>query len=75
MKPIINNFGINVVTPFGVIPAKAEIRCFQIFLDACRRRGCPCAGRGMTEFQTFEGLSLLHNLNSHLRTPHAGGRN
>jgi hypothetical protein len=40
-------------TSFDVIPAKAGIQCFQIVLDACLRRACPCGGRGMTEFHTF----------------------
>ena len=38
---------------FSVIPAKAGIQYFQILLDACLRRACPCVGRGMTEFRTF----------------------
>ena len=38
---------------FSVIPAKAGIQYFQILLDACLRRACPCGGRGMTEFRTF----------------------
>ncbi len=40
----------------GVIPAKAGIQSFQIVLDACLRRACPCVGRGMTEFWTFYEL-------------------
>ena len=37
-------------TPLDVIPAKAGIQYFKVLLDACLRRACPCAGRGMTEF-------------------------
>jgi hypothetical protein len=34
---------------FSVIPAKAGIQYFQLVMDACLRRACPCGGRGMTE--------------------------
>ena len=49
----IDGFVKSLKTSFGVIPAKAGIQCFQIVLDACLRRACPCEGRDMTEFQTF----------------------
>ena len=34
----IDGFVKNLKTSFGVIPAKAEIMCFQIFLDTFSRR-------------------------------------
>ena len=43
----------SAATSFYVFPAKAGIQCFQIVLNACLRRACPCEGRGMTEFRTF----------------------
>ncbi len=33
-----DGFVKSLKTSFGVIPAKAEIKCFQIVLDACLRR-------------------------------------
>jgi len=43
-------------TPLGVIPAKAGIQYFQVLLDACLCRACPCRGRGRTRFWTFYGI-------------------
>jgi hypothetical protein len=49
----------NLKTSFYVFPAKAGIQCFQIVLDACLRRACPCEGRGMTEFRTFYEFVII----------------
>jgi hypothetical protein len=49
----VDGFVKSIKSAFTVIPAKAEIQYIQIVLDACLRRACPCAGRGMTEFRTF----------------------
>jgi hypothetical protein len=49
----IDGFVKSFKSSFDVIPAKAEIQCFQIVMDACLRRACPCEGRGTTEARTF----------------------
>jgi hypothetical protein len=53
MPCIVDAFVKRLKMSFGVIPAKAGIQFFQMLLDACLRRACPCEGRGKTEFRTF----------------------
>ncbi len=45
----LDGFVKSLESSYSVIPAKAGIQYFQIVLDACLRRACPCEGRGMTE--------------------------
>ena len=64
----IDGFAKSLNTSFDVILAKAGIQYFQIVLDACLRRACPCEGRGMTEIRIFHEFVKIEDLWMSLRS-------